>query len=88
MESQVALTKALAHLCLSTAKTCDGDRCELFDFIVSELKQSEHQDSARIRPVRVALERQSNNLLVFVKVLDTKLAGIAQHFLRSNLGQG
>jgi len=57
---------------LSTVKTRDGDRRELFDFIVSELKQREHQDSARIRIVRVALERKTNNLLGFVKVLDTK----------------
>jgi len=65
---------------LAVAGPCFQDRRELFDFIVSELKQREHQDSARIRPVRVALERQGNNLLGFVKVLDTKLAEIAQRF--------
>ena len=55
-------------------------RCELFNFIVVELMQREHLDSARIRPVRVALERQRNQLLGFAKVLDTQLADIAQRF--------
>lgn len=55
-------------------------RCELFNFIVAELTQREHLDSARIRPVRVALERQRNQLLGFAKVLDTQLADIAQRF--------
>jgi hypothetical protein len=57
-----------------------GDRCELFDFIVADLVQRERLDSARIRPVRVALKRQRDNLLGFAKVLDGKLAAIAHRF--------
>jgi hypothetical protein len=65
---------------LALAGPCFEDRRELFDFIVNELKSREHLDPARIRPVRVALERQRDKLLGFAKMLDTKLAGIAQQF--------
>ena len=50
----------------------------LFDFIVAELHQREHLDSARIRPVRRALENQRDDLLAFAGVLDAKLGTIAQ----------
>jgi hypothetical protein len=63
---------------LTLAGPCLEERYELFDFIVAELKQREPLDSSRIRPVRVALERQRNNVLGFAKVLDTELAEIAQ----------
>ena len=56
------------------------DRRELFDFIVEELARREPMDSARIRPVRVALKRQRDKLLGFAEVLDGKLAAIAQRF--------
>jgi hypothetical protein len=55
-------------------------RCELYNFIVTELKHREHLDTARIKPVRIALERQRDNLLGFAKVLDHKLEEIAQRF--------
>jgi len=56
------------------------ERRELFDFIVDELARREQLDSARIRPVRVALKRQRDRLLGFAEVLDGKLAAIAQRF--------
>lgn len=59
---------------------CLDDRRDLFDFVVAELKQREPLDAARIRPVRVALERQRGPLLGFSRVLDTKLAEIARQF--------
>jgi len=65
---------------LALAGPCLGDRRELFDFIVAELKQREPLDSARIRPVRTALERQRERLLGFARVLDGKLAEIARRF--------
>jgi len=52
-------------------------RQELFDFIVAELAAREPEDARRIRPVRVALQNQRNDLLAFAGVLDAKLAGIA-----------
>ena len=76
--------KALIHWLerdiLALAGPCLADRRELFDFIVAELKQRERLEPARIRPVRVALERQRETLLGFAKVLDAKLAGIARQF--------
>ncbi|MEO7231113.1 MAG: hypothetical protein ABIW96_00145, partial [Polaromonas sp.] len=48
------------------------------DFIVAELRQREHLDSPRIRPVRRALENQRDDLLAFSGVLDAKLADIAR----------
>ena len=65
---------------LALAGLCFEARCELFNFIVTELEHREHLDSARIRPVRIALARQRDNLLGFAKVLDNKLEEIAQRF--------
>jgi len=56
------------------------DRRELFDFIVAELQRREPLAPARIRPLRLALARQREDLLGFARVLDAKLAEIAQHF--------
>jgi hypothetical protein len=75
-----ALVVWLERDILALAGPCLGDRCELFDFIVAELKQRERLDPARIRPVRIALARQRENLLGFARVLDNKLAEIAQRF--------
>ena len=49
-----------------------------FDFVVAELQRREPEDARRIRPVRVALQNQRDDLLAFAGVLDEKLAGIAQ----------
>jgi hypothetical protein len=75
-----ALTGWLERDILALAGPCLADRRELFDFTVAELKRRESLDPARIRPVRVALERQRENLLGFAKVLDAKLADIGRHF--------
>jgi len=56
------------------------ERRELFDFIVEGLARREQLDSARIRPVRVALKRQRDKPPGFAGVLDGKLAAIAQRF--------
>src|SRR5271167_2608389 len=50
----------------------------LFDFIVEELANREPEDVRRIRPLRVALQNQRDDLLAFAGVLDAKLADIAQ----------
>ena len=49
----------------------------MFDFIVEELAQREPGDARHIRPVRVALQNQGDDLLAFAGVLDNKLAAIA-----------
>ena len=50
----------------------------LFDLIADELERLEPADAPRIRPVRVALRNQRDDLLAFAGVLDDKLASIAR----------
>ena len=55
-------------------------RQELFDFIVSELKQREDERYPAIRKLRKALRNQRDQLLAFAGVVDQKLADIAGAF--------
>ncbi|MDM5182118.1 hypothetical protein PO883_33650 [Massilia sp. DJPM01] len=50
-----------------------AQRRGMYDFIADELRQREHLDLARIRPLRRALENQRDDLLAFAGVLDAKL---------------
>src|SRR5664279_3139780 len=72
------LTRWLSHDVLALAGPDLATRQALFDFIADELERLEPEDARRIRPVRVALRNQRNDLLAFAGVLDTKLAGIAR----------
>jgi hypothetical protein len=72
------LTQWLSPDVLALAGPDSATRRELFDFIVEELEHCEGEDAGRIRPVRVALQNQRDDLLAFAGVLDEKLAGIAQ----------
>jgi len=72
------LTQWLRHDVLALAGPALATRRELFDFIVEELATREPEDARRIRPVRVALQNQRDDLLAFAGVLDGKLADIAQ----------
>ena len=56
------------------------ERQELFDFIVSELKQREDDRYPAIRKLRKALRNQRDQLLAFAGVIDQKLADIAAVF--------
>src|SRR3954470_20249828 len=68
----------LSHDVLALAGPDLATRRELFDFIVAELIVREPEDPRRIRPVRVALQNQRDDLLAFAGVLDAELAGIAR----------
>jgi hypothetical protein len=70
----------LGHDVLALAGPALEERQALFDFIVTELNALETMDRKRIRPVRIALENQRDDLLAFAKVLDEKLDDIAQRF--------
>ena len=72
------LTQWLSHDVLALAGPALATRRELFDFVVAELAQCEAEDERRIRPLRVALQNQRDDLLAFAGVLDEKLAAIAQ----------
>jgi hypothetical protein len=68
----------LSHDVLALAGPDLATRRELFDFVVAELMAREPEDPQRIRPVRVALQNQRDDLLAFAGVLDAKLAAIAR----------
>src|SRR3954454_3164596 len=68
----------LRHDVLALAGPDLAIRRELFDFIVAELAAREPDDPRRIRPVRVALQHQRDDLLAFADVLDAELAAIAR----------
>jgi hypothetical protein len=72
------LTEWLRHDILSLAGPCLATRQALFDFIVGQLREREALNARRIRPVRIALQNQRDDLLAFAGVLDGKLAAIAQ----------
>src|SRR5208282_1509666 len=72
------LTQWLSHDVLALAGPDLATRQILFDFIVDELTRCEPEDARRIRPVRVALQNQRDDLLAFAGVLDGKLAAIAE----------
>ena len=72
------LTQWLSHDILALAGPALATRQVLFDFIVEELAKREPDDIRRIRPLRVALQNQRDDLLAFAGVLDAKLAAIAQ----------
>ena len=72
------LVQWLSHDVLALAGPALATRQELFDFIVVELAAREPEDARRIRPVRVALQNQRDDLLAFARLLDDKLAGIAR----------
>src|SRR5215212_2376062 len=72
------LVQWLRHDVLALAGADLATRRELFDFIVAELMARECEDPWRIRPVRVALQNQRDDLLAFAGVLDAELAAIAR----------
>ena len=67
----------LRHDVLALAGPDLTTRRELFDFIVAEFAARKHEDTRRIRPVRVALQNQRDGLLAFAGQLDAKLADVA-----------
>ena len=68
----------LRHDVLALAGPDLATRRELFDFLVAEFAAREPEDTWRIRPVRVALQNQRNDLLAFAGQLDAKLADVAR----------
>jgi hypothetical protein len=68
----------LSHDVLALAGPDLATRRTLFDFIVTELARRESEDTRRIRPVRIALQNQRDDLLAFAGVLDGKLTDIAR----------
>ena len=55
-------------------------KCDLFDFVVNELRYREHFAPHRIGPLRKLLENHKDELLAFAKDLDQSLEEIAKQF--------
>src|SRR3954449_47113 len=72
------LVQWLSHDVLTLAGPDLATRREMFNFVVTELMAREPEDARRIRPVRVALQNQRDDLLAFAGVLDAELAAIAR----------
>src|SRR3954467_9541853 len=72
------LVQWLSHDVLALAGPDLATRRELFNFVVAELMAREPEDPRRIRPVRVALQNQRDDLLAFAGVLDAELDAIAR----------
>jgi hypothetical protein len=72
------LSQWLGHDILSLAGPPQPIRQELFDFVIAELAAREPLDERRIRPVRIALQNQRDDLLAFAGVLDEKLDDLAR----------
>jgi hypothetical protein len=68
------LTQWLSHDALALAGPALATRQELFDFVAEELAQREPEDVRRIRPLRVALQNQRDDLLAFADVFDKGLS--------------
>ena len=68
------------HDVMTLAGPALAERQELYDFIVSELKQRAGKPYPGIRKLRTALHNQRDQLLAFAGVLDQKLTDIAQRF--------
>ena len=65
---------------LALAGPDHATRCEMFDFIVAELRSRESLCPHRIGPVVRALANQRDDLLAFAAQLDRDLAGLAAEF--------
>ena len=70
----------LRHDILSLAGPDHATRCELYDFVVAELRCRESLCPHRIGPVVRALSNQRDQLLAFAAQLDQDLAALAVQF--------
>jgi hypothetical protein len=87
MAAAIALAEDVATLydwlrqdILALAGPDQATRRELLDWVVAELQQREQQCEHRIRPVRVLLVNQGEDLLAFAAQLDDDLAAVAAHW--------
>jgi hypothetical protein len=63
---------------LTVAGPCYAARCELYDFVVAEMKARAPQCLYRLEPMCRALENQRDDLLAFVRRLDENLEQLGQ----------
>jgi len=65
---------------LAVAGPCQATRCELYDFVVAELRTRAALCPHRLEPVITYLVNQRDAVLAFAKQLDADLAAVASDF--------
>lgn len=65
---------------LAVAADDYSTRCQLYDWIVEELRTRERRCEHRIRPIRVLLENHRDELLAFAEKLDEDLTRVAARY--------
>ncbi len=68
----------LHHDILTVAGPCYADRCQLYDFVVTELKARASKYPHRLEPICRALQNQRDDLLAFARRLDENLEQLGQ----------
>jgi hypothetical protein len=66
------------HDILTVAGPSYADRCQLYDFVVAELKARASKCPHRLEPICRALENQRDDLLAFARRLDENLEQLGQ----------
>jgi hypothetical protein len=66
------------HEILTVAGPCYTDRCELYDFVVAELRARASKCPHRLEPICRALANQRDDLLAFARQLDDDLERLGQ----------
>jgi hypothetical protein len=68
----------LRHDILTVAGPSYADRCQLYDFVVAELKARASKCPHRLEPICRALENQRDDLLAFARWLDENLEQLGE----------
>ena len=77
-EDVALLVGWLRHDILTVAGPCYTERCQLYDFVVAELKARASKCPHRLEPICGALENQRDDLLAFARRLDEDLEQLGQ----------
>jgi hypothetical protein len=77
-EDVALLVDWLRHDILTVAGPCYTDRCQLYDFVVVELKARASKCLHRLEPIGRALQNQRDDLLAFARRLDEDLEQLGQ----------
>jgi hypothetical protein len=77
-EDVALLVGWLRHDIFTVAGPCYSERCDLYDFVVAELKARASKCPHRLEPICRALENQRDDLLAFARRLDEDLEQLGQ----------
>jgi hypothetical protein len=77
-EDVALLVDWFRHDILTVAGPCYSDRCDLYDFVVAELKARASKCPHRLEPICRALQNQRDDLLAFARRLDENLEQLGQ----------